>query len=115
MEDLKMKTFISIFTVFAIALILFTQSDSFAKTERQATKRLSVVNDSEVYNVQKPQVFKHKTENAEDEEIVPRLWEKFTIEISSFSKRARDWWKSVVLPVVVNPKYDKSKYLHLAD
>jgi hypothetical protein len=109
-----MKRIISLIAVFAIALLLFAQGDTYAKTEKQAAKKLGLVNDEEIYNVQKPTVFKFKSKTSGDEAPAPRAGEKIAQEINLLFKRVNDYWHSVVLPVVY-PKYKKHVYLEIAE
>jgi hypothetical protein len=109
-----MKQIISIIAVFAIALLLFAQSDIYAKTEKQAAKRLGLVNDEEIYNVQKPTVFKYKSNTSGDEAPAPQAGKKLAQEIFALYKRAKDYWRSIVLPVIY-PKYKKYGHLEIAE
>ena len=104
-----MKRFITILLVFAVALLFFAQSDTLAKTEKNATKRLNPVSDGEVYDVQKPKAFKYKSICSKDDSTSPRFSKKFALEVLAVSKRVSDLWQSFVLPIFYHSD-EKSRF-----
>lgn len=102
-----MKRIIAILTTVTIALLFFVQTESFAKTEKQAAKRLSVENGGEeVYQSPTTTVLKFKSKGSENQATNPKFGKKIDLVVEVAYKRIGDFWYKIILPVF-NPRNTK--------
>jgi len=94
-----MKKYIILFMIVAVAFLFVGQTDSLAKTARQATAELAKDHDGVTYyQLKTPKIFQYESKANEDKESY-RLGKWFVTEVESLQKRVIRFWDRV-LPII---------------
>lgn len=94
-----MKKYITLFMIVAVAFLFMGQTDSLAKTAKQAVAQLSVDNDGlSYYKLKTPKIYQPKSTVAEDKDA-HRFGGWFVTEIVSLQNRVSKIWDRV-LPII---------------